>query len=439
MTNLDHQLLPEDGLFEQLCRSETLRLGFKAVKKNRGSAGIDGVSIDDFAVKLTEELSQLSKELESWSYKPQPVRRVEIPKPGKNAGVRLLGIPCIRDRVVQASLKLLLEPRLDPSFSDHSYGFRPGRNQEQAVTAARALVASGKEWVVDLDLSQFFDRIGHERLMHRLSLQISDKRVLRLIGLTLRSGIMDKGVVVLTHEGSVQGSPLSPLLSNVVLDELDKELERRGVSFCRFADDIQGFVSSRKAAERVMASISKFIEGKLKLVVNKEKSQVAGSLQVKFLGLTIVGNTVAISRESMRRAFAKVRELIPRGTHLPKEKAVEKINQWYVGWSNYYKMTFYPLQLQQIEAHMRRRLRARFVSQHKRPRFLIAKLMQLGVTRKAALGSVYRNRGVWAKSASYGLHRAYSNSWFVDNLGLKVASDANLKHWLCRKMVVRLG
>lgn len=439
MLNLEYQLLPSQSLFEQLCDKKNIRNGFKAVKKNRGSPGVDKVTVESFDAKLEEELDQLVNDLQGWSYKPKPVRRVEIPKPGKGAGSRLLGIPCVRDRVVQATLKELLEPILDPTFSESSYGFRPGYNQKQAVEATKRYVTSGKEFVVDIDLAEFFDKIGHDRLVHRLSTHVEDKRILRLIGLTLRSGVMENGVVSVNTEGSVQGSPISPLLSNVVLDELDKELERREVSFCRFADDVQVFVGSQRAAERVMVSLIRFIEKKLKLVVNRKKSQVAKSDKVKFLGMTIVKKTIAISKESMNRAMRKVKELTPRGTHFPIEKAVEKINRWYVGWSNYYKMTQYPMQLQKIEAHIRRRLRARFAKQHKRRRFHFKKLIKLGVRKGTAIRSAFNNDGIWARSISPGMHKAYPNSYFIERLGLKIASDGNLPHWFARNRVVRLG
>ncbi len=320
------------------------------MKKNRGAPGIDGVTIQTFHDNLEEELTQLSQELESWNYKPQPVRRVEIDKP--DGGVRLLGIPCIRDRVVQATLKRLLEPILTPHFSDHSFGFIPGRNQTQAVREAQRIIAGGKEWVVDIDLSKFFDRVHQDRLITRLSRYIDDKRILRLIGMILRSGIMKDGLVSPTLEGTVQGSPLSPLLSNVVLDELDKELENRGLEFCRFADDCNIFVKTPKAAERVMTSIGKFIEKKLKLVVNQEKSQVARSDRVKFLGMTVVNGHIAISVKSMNRAMARVKALTLRGTHMKLEHATMEINRWYRGWSSYYSMTQFPAQLNKIEAHI---------------------------------------------------------------------------------------
>ncbi|MCP4902516.1 MAG: group II intron reverse transcriptase/maturase, partial [bacterium] len=314
----------ENRLFEELCTTEWLAAGFWRVKQNKGSPGIDGVTIAEFESRLDEELSRLQEELASWTYEPSPVRRVEIPKPG-GKGIRLLGVPTVRDRVVHAALKELLEPIFEPLFSDHSYGFRPERNQRQAVEAARRIVARGKACVVDIDLSKFFDRIQHDRLITRLSQQVADKRILRLIGLLLRSGIMANGLVTPSTEGAVQGSPLSPLLSNIVLDELDKELERRGLEFCRFADDCNIFVKTPKAAERVMESVCRYIEKRLKLVVNQEKSQVACSDRVKFLGMTIVGKTIAISHKALQTAMAKVKELTPRGTHQKLEQTLEEI------------------------------------------------------------------------------------------------------------------
>lgn len=282
--------------------------------------------------------------------------------------------------------------------------------------------------MVDIDLSKFFDRIPHDRLIHRLGLQIQDKRVLRLVGITLRSGILDKGTLLPSTEGSVQGSPLSPLLSNVVLDELDKELERRGLPFCRFADDCNTFTSSKAAAERVMKSITKFIENRLKLVVNQEKSKAAFSSAVKFLGMTIVASSIAISHASMKRAHEKVKELTPRGTSESIEQTVERINAWYVGWSNYYQMTEYPSQFGIVEAHIRRRLRARIVSQQKRRRHLFEKLVSRGVKRKTAAKHVYSNKSRWALADSAAMHKGYPNKWFKQ-LGLKTRSEDKLFHW----------
>lgn len=418
----------ERSLFEKLCDLSNLEAGFKAVKKNRGAPGIDGVTIKEFESRLKEELVQLQLEIASWGYKPSPVRRVEIPKPGKGAGVRLLGVPCTRDRVVQATIKLLLEPILDLTFSDHSYGFRPGYSQRQAVEAAQRFVQSGKEYVVDIDLSKFFDRVNHDRLIHLLSVYIDDKRVLRLIGMILRSGIMKDGMIMLSEEGTPQGSPLSPLLSNVVLDELDKELERRGLEFCRFADDCNIFVRSPKSAERVMGSISKFIEGKLKLKINRDKSKVGHSREIKFLGLTIIDGSIVISAQSMKRAMQKVKELTPRGTHLPLEATMKQINSWYTGWSGYYSMTQYPSQLRNIEAHIRRRLRSRFVDQQKKRRHLFRKLIKRGVSRGLA-STVFSNNGRWVLSNTFALTKAYPVRWFIDVAGQWIRSKERQRHW----------
>ena len=429
--------IDQRSLYEQLCCKYVLEQGFKSVKKNKGAPGIDKESIETFESRLDTELSKLSSELKSWTYKPMPVRRVEIPKPGKNAGVRLLGVPCTRDRVVQATLKILLEPILDPTFSDHSYGFRPGRSQRQAVEYIQKIVQSGKEFVVDTDLSKFFDRVNHDRLINRLRKDISDNRILRIIGIILRSGVLVDGHVEVTLEGTVQGSPLSPLLSNVVLDELDKELENRGLEFCRFADDCQIFVKSQKSAERVMVSICKFIENKLMLVVNREKSKVAHSRDVKFLGMTIIEGRIVISGKSMNRAMEKIKELTPRGTHQKLEKAIEEINKWYVGWSSYHSMTQYPAQFKKLEAHIRRRLRSRLVSQQKRRRYLFNKLVKRGASKKLA-AEVYSNKGRWALSILTAAHRAYTNNWFNDQMGLKIRSSEEHSHWLSLDQYVKV-
>jgi group II intron reverse transcriptase/maturase len=268
-SEMTFDLLPIDSkhLFEELCTERKLVQGWREVRKNRGTSGSDGQTIEAFELRLSEEIKQLQAELVHWTYTPQPVRRVEIPKPD-GAGVRLLGVPCIRDRVVQTAIKQLLEPILEPLFSENSYGFRPGRNQAQAVESAQKIVQSGKGFVVDIDLSKFFDKVNQDRLIGRLGKVIEDKRILKLVGMTLRSGVMKDGVVTPTMEGTTQGSPLSPLLSNLVLDELDKEIESRGLEFCRFADDCNIFVKTQRSAERVMKGISEFIEKRLKLVVN---------------------------------------------------------------------------------------------------------------------------------------------------------------------------
>jgi RNA-directed DNA polymerase len=424
-------------LFERILETYNLKAAFKRVKANKGAPGIDGITIEEYEQNLEEELNQLKEEVQSWSYKPTPVKRVEIPKPN-GKGTRNLGIPIIKDRVLHMAIKQVLEPILEPNFSENSYGFRPGRNQQQAVQKAKHIVESGKEFVVDIDLSKFFDRINHDRLIHRLKAHIDDTRVLRLIGMILRSGVMIDGIKTPTEEGSVQGSPLSPLLSNVVLDELDKELEQRGLEFCRFADDCNIFAKTERAAERIMTSIKKFIEKKLKLKVNEDKSKTAKSDQVKFLAMTIVKATIAISKASINKAMEKVKELIPRGTNLAIEQAVEKINSWYRGWASYFKMTQYPAQLKFIEAHIRRRLRARIVSQQKKKRNLVAKLIKRGVAKKQAANTVYTNRKTWALSHTKAVEKAFPNRWFSDTLNQIIVSDKKMDHWFGQDVWVKL-
>lgn len=434
--NIGNLSIDSEHLFEQLCTERRLLEGWREVKKNRGSSGSDGQTIEAFNAQLHEEIKQLKKELEHWQYKPHPVRRVEIPKP--DGGVRLLGVPCIRDRVLQSAIKQLLEPILEPLFSPNSYGFRPGRNQGQAVEAAQKIIASGKNYVVDIDLSKFFDRVNQDKLVRTLSTIIKDKRIVRLVGVILRSGVMQEGVVRATTEGTVQGSPLSPLLSNLVLDALDKEIEFRGLEHCRFADDCNIFVKTRKAGERVMASISKFIEKKLKLVVNQEKSQVAESGLVKFLGMTIVNGTRAIAKKTLRRAMQKVKELTPRGTHKTLEDTIKEINSWYIGWSNYYSMTQYPSQLKAIEAHTRRRLRARIVDQQKSRRNLFNKLRKKGISYAKAARTSFNNKKRWAISHMPAMERAYPNAWFIETMGLKIRSNEQRSDWFEIKKWIRL-
>lgn len=436
--NLNTLSIDSKYLFEQLCTEKKLLEGLSEVKRNRGTSGSDGQTIDDFETQLHEEIKQLRQELIKWEYKPQAVRRVEIPKPESKTEVRELGVPSVRDRVVQTTIKQLLEPILDPLFSKSSYGFRPGKNQEQAVKAAQKIVQSGKGFVVDIDLSKFFDRICQDRVIARLSKIIEDKRILRLIGMTLRSGVMKDGVVIPTTTGTTQGSPLSPLLSNLVLDELDKEIEKRGLEHCRFADDCNIFVKTQKAAERVMQNISKFIENKLKLMVNQAKSKVAESSVVKFLGMTVVEGTRAIAKKTLSRAMKKVKELTPRGTHENLETTIKRINIWYRGWSNYFSMTQYPSQLQMIEAHIRRRLRSRIVSQQKSRRNLFHKLIKRGISRGKAAAASFSNKKRWALSHTNAIERAYPNGWFIQEMKLQTRSSEIQEHWFDIKKWIRL-
>jgi group II intron reverse transcriptase/maturase len=352
---------------------------------------------------------------------------VEIAKPGSYEK-RKLGIPTVRDRVVQQSIRLCIEPLYEPKFSHSSYGFRPNRGQQEAIAAAQRIQKGGKEWVVDIDLEKFFDRINHDRLIHKLKEKV-EAPVLRLIGMILRCGIMHNGQYEPSRQGAPQGSPLSPLLSNIVLDELDKELERRGLEFCRYADDGLIFVGSKAAGERVMDSITRFIEKKLKLKVNQVKSKVAQARKVVFLGFTVTRRSIRISAKSIKRARAKLRELIPRRTHVPMEIQLEKYNQWYKGWLAYYQLTNHPHQLAIIEAHARRRYRAQLVGQSKRRRFLVKKLKKRGIKSRTAVEAVYgQKRRTWKLSNLRAVTRAWSNEWF-EKEGMITRSTQELDHW----------
>ncbi len=278
----------DEQLMEEVCERENCLRAYKRVKSNKGSAGIDGMTVDQLPGYLKEHWPAIREQLLSGTYKPQPVRRVEIPKP--DGGVRQLGIPTVLDRMVQQAVMQVLQRRWDAGFSEHSHGFRPGRSAHHAVAKAQQYIAAGRGWVVDLDLEKFFDRVNHDRLMKWLALRIADKRMLRLIGSFLKAGVMENGLVGPVDEGTPQGGPLSPLLSNVVLDELDRELERRGHCFVRYADDCNIYVRSKHAGQRVKRSITGFITRRLKLRVNEQKSAVARPVERKFLGFSFTAN-----------------------------------------------------------------------------------------------------------------------------------------------------
>ena len=357
------------------------------------------------------------------------MKRVEIAKPGSHKK-RILGVPCVRDRVVQQSVKATLEPVFEPLFSDSSFGYRPGRSAQDAVRQAKDLVTSGREWVVDLDLATFFDTINHDRALHLVGQHVPDKRILRLIGLTLRSGCLSEGTFIPTPEGSAQGSPLSPLLSNIILHELDCELESRGLTFCRYADDSNIFVRSERSAERVLRSVARFIEKRLGLTVNREKRASRHSSKVKFLGMTIISGLIVISAVSMKRARSTLRELIPRRSHIPMEEQLARVNRWYRGWSGYYGMTELPNQLRQVESRIRVRFRIQKLRNQKRRRHVVRTLVARGAKRATAYRTVYdpARRGWWALSHSFVAALSWSNNWFASE-GMYLASAQEKSHW----------
>jgi len=347
-----------EQLMEEVCGRENCKQALKRVKANKGSAGVDGMTVQQLPEYLKQHWPVIREQLLSGTYEPQPVRRVEIPKP--DGGVRKLGIPTVLDRFIQQAVMQVLQGKWDRTFSDHSYGFRPGRSAHQAVEQAQQYIAEGYRWVVDLDLEKFFDRVSHDKLMARIGTRISDRRMLKLIQSFLKAGVMEDGLVSPVDEGTPQGGPLSPLLSNIVLDEFDRELERRGLRFARYADDSNIYVRSRRAGERVMASISAFITTKLKLKVNQQKSAVARPWERKFLGFSFTSNREPkrrIAPKAVLRFKERVRELTSRTRGVSIERMAEELAQYLKGWLGYFGKCQTPSVLQGLEEWTRRRLR----------------------------------------------------------------------------------
>lgn len=403
------------SLMEAVVAPRNMRLALKRVRANKGSAGIDGMSVNDLAAYLGERWLAIRASLLDGSYRPQPVRRVEIPKP--DGGVRQLGIPTVLDRLIQQAIHQILEPLYDPHFSSASYGFRPRRSAHQALTAAREHVSSGKGWVVDLDLEKFFDRVNHDVLMSRLARRIGDKRLLKLIRRYLEAGVMSDGVVVERIEGTPQGGPLSPLLANILLDDFDKELERRGHAFCRYADDCNIYVSSRRAAERVMASLTHFLETKLKLRVNRTKSAVARPFERKFLGMRIVGAAkahISLAPKSLLRFKQTIRRITKRNRGVSLAQVIRELNQAAMGWVNYFSLARVKSICRDLDSWIRRRLRCFIWKQWKTYSNRLHHLRKAGVGPWLAWGMVSGKHGPWNASGSPALHRAIPDQYLAE-------------------------
>src|SRR5579862_9193013 len=405
-------------LMEAVCERENLKAALRQVKANKGSAGVDGMTVQQLPEFLKQHWPAIREQLLSGTYKPQPVRRVEIPKP--DGGVRKLGIPTVLDRFIQQAVMQVLQGRWDRTFSDHSYGFRPGRSAYQAVEQAQQYIAEGYRWCVDLDLEKFFDRVSHDKLMARIETRVSDRRMLKLIRSFLRAGVMEGGLVSPVDEGTPQGGPLSPLLSNIVLDEFDRELERRGLRFARYADDCNVYVRSRRAGERVMASITRFITTKLKLKVNEQKSAVARPWERKFLGFSFTANREPkrrIAPKAVIRFKAKVRELTRRTRGVNVEKMAEQLGRYLRGWIGYFGQCQTPSVLQGLEEWTRRRLRSAIWKQWKRGPVRFAELRKRGVGKDLAAQTAGSAHGPWRLADSPALHFALPNAYF-DSLGI---------------------
>ncbi|MBV9265868.1 MAG: group II intron reverse transcriptase/maturase [Acidobacteriaceae bacterium] len=403
---------------EEVCERENCKQALKRVKANKGSAGVDGMTVHKLPEFLKQHWPAIREQLLSGTYKAQPVKRVEIPKP--EGGVRKLGIPTVLDRFIQQTVMQVLQRRWDGTFSDHSYGFRPGRSAHQAVEAVQKYQADGHRWVVDLDLEKFFDRVNHDKLMARMAQRVNDKRMLKLIRAFLGAGVMEDGLVSPVEEGTPQGGPLSPLLSNIVLDELDEELERRGHQFARYADDCNMYVRSRRAGERVMASVTRFITAKLKLKVNSEKSAVARPWERKFLGFSFTSAGVPkrrIAPKAVDRFKQRIRGLTCRTRGVSIERMAEELAVYLRGWIGYFGRCQTPSVLQTLEEWTRRRIRSAIWKQWKRGRTRFAELRKRGVGLDLAAQTAGSPHGPWRLAHSPALTIALPNAYF-DSLGI---------------------
>jgi group II intron reverse transcriptase/maturase len=411
-----------ERLLEQAASSPNLATALLNVARNKGAPGVDGCSVDEVVGAARSVLPQLQRALLEGTYRPGDIRRVWIPKPG--GGQRGLGIPNVIDRWVQQAVFQVLEPIFEPTFHDSSHGFRPARGAHTAIAQAKTYVGQGYEVVVDLDLSKFFDRVHHQRLLSRLAQRIADPRILKLIRQMLKAKVvMPDGTRVSTEEGTPQGGPLSPILSNVVLDEFDWELQRRGLRFVRYADDCNIFVRSLRAGQRVMASIRRFLERRLRLLVNEEKSKVARPEEIHFLGFRLrkapEGKVeVHISARTKQRLDARIRELTPRTWGQSLAQCIAEANRYLQGWIAYFRICTEEsvLLFHRFDAHIRRRMRTILVRQKKRSRHLYRHLLSRDVSGGAAAKTAYCRRGCWYKSNTRGMTAAYPNAWFHERL-----------------------
>ena len=406
------------GLMEAVVERGNLKLAYQRVVENKGAAGVDDITVSELKDHLKQHWPGIRAKLLAGAYVPQPVRRVDIPKP--DGGVRTLGIPTVVDRLIQQSLHQVLSPIFEPEFSDASYGFRPGRNAHQALKAAQQHVAAGKRWVVDMDLEKFFDRVDHDSLMGKLSQKIGDARVLKLIRRYLEAGMMQEGLVSQRTEGTPQGGPLSPLLSNIVLTELDRELGKRGHAFCRYADDCNVYVRSRKAGERVLASVTRFLSVRLKLTVNAVKSAVDVPWRRKFLGYSMTWHRkpkLRIATPSLKRLEARVRERLRGARGQNVSRAIEQLNPLLRGWAAYFKLAETKQALETLDGWIRRKLRCVLWRQAKRVHTRARMLMKRGLTEERAWRSAANQRGPWFNAGAGHMHIAFPKSWF-DSLGL---------------------
>jgi len=417
---MGHCDCPTPGLMEAVVGRENMRAAWKRVKVNKGAPGVDGMTIEQTGRHLESDWVVIKEQLLKGIYLPQPVRGIQIPKPG-GKGMRQLGIPTVIDRLIQQALHQVLSPMFDPCFSDNSYGFRPGRNAWQAVRKVRRYAAEGRRWVVDMDLEKFFDRVNHDVLMSRVAGKVRDKRVLKLIGRYLRAGMMACGVVHQRTEGTPQGGPLSPLLSNILLDDLDKELERRGHCFCRYADDCNIYVGSRISGQRVLSSITRYLETRLNLRVNQAKSAVDRPWKRTFLGYSMTFHKkprLKVSAQSVQRLKGSLRSIFRMGRGRNIGRFIrETLNRRLQGWLSYFRLSEVKGVFETLDQWLRRRLRNMIWRQWKRPRTRRKKLMSRGLDEHRASQSAYNGRGPWWNSGASHVNAAIPKRYF-DSCGL---------------------
>lgn len=413
LSDLKRQQTLTNKILEEILNYGNLKRSYGQVKRNGGVSGIDLMEVGEFGKWLASNINQLSTSLREETYEVSPIKKVEIPKP--NGGTRILGIPTVRDRFIQQAISQVLTRYYDPLFSEYSYGFRPNRSAHQAIVQSTEYIKEGKEWVVEIDLEKFFDKINHDRLLQRLNKGIGDKRLLRLIKQYLKAGMMYNGMQEQRVSGTPQGSPLSPLLSNIVLDELDKELESREHSFCRYADDCNVYVGSKKAGARVLKSLIYFIEKKLKLKVNRQKSGVYHCSEVNFLGYTLLSKgKIRVSNNSMKRLKGKVRQITRRNRGVPFDRVISELNKVLIGWTEYFKLAdSWLTNFRDIDSWIRRKLRCYRLKQCGRVYTTVKFLWSLGVAKQKAWNAVWYSQGWWSMSKKVAVGHGMNNQWFA--------------------------
>ena len=416
---------PKDRrLMEAVVARENMVKALYRVERNKGAPGVDSMTVSELRPYLKGQWPKIKEEMLEGKYKPQPVRRVEIPK--RSGGMRQLGIPTVADRLIQQALHQVLSPLFDPGFSESSYGFRPGRSAHGAIKAARSYVRGGKRWVVDVDLDKFFDRVNHDLLMARIAREVTDKRILLLIRRYLQTGIMVGGLTEVNRKGMPQGGPLSPLLSNIVLNELDEELERRGHTFCRYADDCNVYVGSKKAGERVMGSLTRFLENRLKLKVNQEKSAVDRPWKRVFLGYSMTfhkENRIKVASQAVKRFKHTVKGLFRQGIGRNVIWFIkENLNALLRGWIHYFRLAEVRLIFEELDGWIRRKLRCMLWRQWKQSRTGCRKLRERGIAEKRARNSSGNGRGAWWNAGASHMNEALPKKFF-DQCGLVCLLD----------------